>query len=484
MGITGQGRLASHLDTGVDVDHPAISSKWRGNQSGVLVSEAWFDPVTNTDRPFDSGTHGTHTMGTILGHTSGDTIGVAFNSRWISAGVIDRGGLDATISNALLALQWSADPDENPDTIDDVPDVSSNSWGLAPSFPGVDECDARYWQAIDNLEAATVVTVWAAGNEGRNGSQTLRSPADRITSPINTFSVGALSSDGQTIANYSSRGPSGCSGTTEERIKPEVVARGSSVRSSIPDNGYRSFNGTSMATPHVAGAVLLLREAYPNSTVEEIKYALMNTAKDLGSSGEDNTYGHGLIDVYAAYQYLSLVCENEITITNNITSNEKISANERITASSTVHNGITAVFTAGSEILLQTGFHAVNGSLFTASIQPCDNTNNLNARQVYHRIQEVSVSDELLGENIVETRILTYPNPASDQLHLTIKDELNFEPHSLMIIDSNGKIMFFKNNINLNKNTLPVQIENWPGGVYYGRVFGENNHESFKVLKK
>ncbi len=78
------------------------------------------------------------------------------------------------------------------------------------------------------------------------------------------------------------------------------MAVGSSVRSSVPGGGYSSYNGTSMATPHVAGAVLLLRDAFPQATPDQIKIALYLTAVDMGSSGEDNSYGRGRIDVVEA----------------------------------------------------------------------------------------------------------------------------------------------------------------------------------------
>jgi len=60
-----------------------------------------------------------------------------------------------------------------------------------------------------------------------------------------------------------------------------------------------------MASPHVAGAIALLKQAFPDLTGTQLKYALYNTAVDLGDPGEDNTYGKGLIDVYAAFLYLA-----------------------------------------------------------------------------------------------------------------------------------------------------------------------------------
>lgn len=86
-------------------------------------------------------------------------------------------------------------------------------------------------------------------------------------------------------------------------IKPEAVAPGTSVRSAVP-GGYGFKTGTSMASPHAGGVIALLMEAFPWATGTEIKLALLATATDLGVAGEDNTYGHGLIDAGAAYQFL------------------------------------------------------------------------------------------------------------------------------------------------------------------------------------
>ncbi|MDP8255584.1 MAG: S8 family serine peptidase [Candidatus Alcyoniella australis] len=311
LGIDGTGTLVSHMDTGVAGSHAALASRWRGLDSGVTPAEAWFDPVTGTSFPFDAATHGTHTMGTICGDDGGSNqIGVAPGAKWISAGVIDRVDIPTTYSDALAAFQWTADPDGDPTTTDDVPCVSSNSWGLQPRISShgavAPACDDTLWAAIDACEAAGVVVVFAAGNEGSSyGSESIRVPADRITTQYNTFSVGALNQDGTTKAYFTSLGPSSCDHST---IKPEVSAVGYGVRSSIP-SGYGTKNGTSMAAPHVAGAVALLRQNFPGTTADQIKEALYLTSVDIGVSGEDNTFGMGRIDCVAAYDYLEALCD-------------------------------------------------------------------------------------------------------------------------------------------------------------------------------
>jgi hypothetical protein len=304
IGITGEGRLVSHLDTGVDGDHPALVDRWRGFDSRYAGHPewAWFDPVTNTDFPFDSGTHGTHTMGTIcgLGQPS-DTIGVAFGAQWISAAVIDRVSIPRTVQDALAAFEWSADPDGDPVTVWDVPDVSCNAWGLATGH-GYPPCDETFWIAIDGCEAAGVVVVFGAGGDGP-GPSSIRRPADRAIDDVTNFAVGAV--DGtypeMPIASFSSRGPSNCTLDGSDANKPEVVAPGVNIRSSVPGGGYQGgWSGTSMAVAHVAGVVALMRQMNPNLTSEQVKAILLETAMDRGSPGDDNAYGMGVVDAYEA----------------------------------------------------------------------------------------------------------------------------------------------------------------------------------------
>ena len=298
LGYTGQGRLVCNIDTGVDGNHIALSQSWRG-ANGYPAQESWYDSANPSNSfPHDEHGHGTHTMGTICGRsaTGGDTLGVAIDAQWIASRAVDVSG-----GNIAAAFQWAADPDGDPNTIHDVPDAISNSWG------SIGSCPPSYYSLIDNCEAAGAAVVFAAGNEGP-GAQTLRIPANRITTPYNCFSVGAVngSNSSYPIAYFSSRGPSQCDGQT---IKPEIVAPGLNVRSSIPGNAYATMSGTSMACPHVAGAIALLRQVNPNATVDTIKWALMQSAADLGNSGEDNTYGWGIINVRAAMDLLPTINE-------------------------------------------------------------------------------------------------------------------------------------------------------------------------------
>jgi len=302
QGYTGEGRFVISFDTGVNGSHSGLSDRWRGATTGD-PSQGWFDPQTQTNFPSDNNGHGTHVMGLMAGVVDGDTVGVAPDVEWGCASVVDRGaGFSQTISDILSAFEWASDPDGNPATTDDLPDAINHSWGVPAGI--FDDCDETFHQGIDNLEALGIVNIFAAGNEGPD-PKTIRNPANRSTSPLNTFSVGAVDhrTTGYPVTDFSSRGPASCD-TTD--FKPEIVAPGKSIVSLDKDGGTKLMSGTSMAAPLVTGAVALLRQYNPDATVEQIKHALLMSATDIDEPGEDNNSGYGLIDIKKAVDYMPL----------------------------------------------------------------------------------------------------------------------------------------------------------------------------------
>lgn len=300
LGITGLGRIVMNIDTGVDPTHPALNYKWRGTH--VPSNQAWIDPQGGTTTPSDCDGHGTHTMGTMTGRstTTADTVGVAPDAEWIAGKTICS---SPHTSYSVQAFQWAMNPDGNINTTNDMPDAISNSW-YDPDV--TNECSGIYKTTLDALEAVGIAVIFSAGNNGP-GASTITKPKNINTNETNVFCVanidGAAYLGGNTnpIASSSSRGPSTCGGTGSLLIKPEVSAPGTNVRSSYPGGGYSYLTGTSMASPHVAGAVALLKQYNPNLTGKQILEALYYTAVDLGTAGEDNNYGRGLIDIYAAF---------------------------------------------------------------------------------------------------------------------------------------------------------------------------------------
>jgi subtilisin family serine protease len=286
MGYRGQGIVVANMDTGVLVDHPDLASTWRaGNNS-------WYDTTGQyPDRPFDTDGHGTCTMGVMVGgDESGQTLGVAPEAEWIAVRIFDDDGL-ATSIRIHLGFQWLLDPDGDPDT-DDAPHIVNNSWAFQSNG-----CFLDFLPDIMALRAAGILPIFAAGNAGP-GSNTGLSPSNNP----GAFSVGALDYM-DIISASSSRGPSICG--QEEQIFPSIVSPGISIPSTGLNNGYTYASGTSLAAPHVAGALALLLSAYPGLSVDEQERILIESAKDLGPDGPDNDYGYGKLDVLHAYRLLA-----------------------------------------------------------------------------------------------------------------------------------------------------------------------------------
>lgn len=306
LGYTGRGRKVLIMDSGVDGTHPAFAGRYWGHF--VPEKQAWFDPAYIAAHPSYYSNHGTHVLGTMVGldPSTNDTIGVAFGANWMGANLICEN--PSCPQNAteefVAAFQWALNPDGDTSTIADMPDVINNSW----SDGGLqNECQNQLYQEVFSaLEAAGVAIIFSAGNLGSPGP-TVRPPKNINIDPLNTFCVGALnviSASPYALYSPSSRGPSLCGGIGATAIKPEVCAPGQWVRSSYPGNRYALLSGTSMAAPHVSGAILLLKEAFPYLDGTTLKEALYESAEDLGPAGEDNAYGRGIINVWNAYQYL------------------------------------------------------------------------------------------------------------------------------------------------------------------------------------
>ena len=321
MGFHGEGVLVATIDTGVDGNHPALASRWAGVADPRYAGHpewAWYDPYGGQNNfPYDPGGHGTHTMGTVCGGAPGDEIGVAPGAHWMAAGPIDRASIPQTVADAILSFQWMVDPDGNPSTNWDVPAVCSNSWGLVTAH-GYPPCDETFWTYLDACEAAGTVILFSAGNESTSG---LRRPADRATDDYRTCAVAAVDAhqSGWPLAYFSSQGPTYCTPDGSAAIKPDIAAPGVDVRSSYPGGGYVTMSGTSMASPHVNGVVALIRQANPNLSVNMVKQIIYDTAFDLGSPGQDNQYGWGIVDAYAAVQLALSYLQGYGVITGRMT---------------------------------------------------------------------------------------------------------------------------------------------------------------------
>lgn len=284
-GNTGQDVVVATFDTGVDATHPDLGPRWRGG------SNSWFDPYDQHSSPADTNGHGTLVMGLIVGGAAGGyQVGMAPGSQWIAAKIFDDSD-EATLSGIHEAFQWVLDPDGNSNT-DDAPDVLNNSWDLAGTVNG---CVQWFAPDIALLKEADIAVVFAGGNYGPGANSSV-SPANDAA----VLSVGAVESN-LAVDVLSSRGANACNGG----VYPKLVAPGNSVLTTDRMPGfYNIVSGTSFAVAHLAGGMAVLKSAFPTASVTEIEDSLTTTATDLGASGPDHDYGHGLMDLVAARDHL------------------------------------------------------------------------------------------------------------------------------------------------------------------------------------
>jgi serine protease AprX len=326
LGYTGKGVIVGGQDTGYDWEHPAIKKKYRGfdAQTGLVDHNYnWFDAIHpnpntlfspqanpcgyNSPKPCDDNSHGTHTMGTMVGRDDSIAIGVAPDAQWIAARNMDSG--NGTLYSYTESFQWFLAPTDLNNRLPNPrksPHVINNSWYCSTG----EGCNATNFAileaAMNACRAAGIVVVVSAGNAGPACSTVNQGPPAFFSK---AFSIGATQSN-DTIAGFSSRGPVTIDGSN--RLKPNVSAPGVGVKSAIPNKGYANFNGTSMAGPHVAGAVALMISANPKlaGQVDSIERILERTSKPLisaqncgsilGTSIPNNTYGFGRIDALEA----------------------------------------------------------------------------------------------------------------------------------------------------------------------------------------
>ncbi|MCC7355001.1 MAG: S8 family serine peptidase, partial [Anaerolineae bacterium] len=292
LGITGRGVVVANMDTGVAWTHPALRAHYRGfTPNGVDHNYNWFDATgTSPALPMDDDSHGSHTMGTMVGedNSRANQIGVAPGAKWIAVRIFTpQGTTDAWIH---AGFQWLLAPTDlngnNPDP-GKAPDIVNNSWGSG------NIADPTFWNDLMAWRAAGIFSSWSAGNRGVDGPGSIGVPGGYP----HAFNVGATDPN-DILADFSSLGPGFWT-----PAKPNVSAPGDYVRSSVLGNSYDFFSGTSMAAPHVAGTAALLLAADPNLTVPDLETILARTAWDLGPAGFDPGYGAGRVDAYAAVRW-------------------------------------------------------------------------------------------------------------------------------------------------------------------------------------
>ncbi|WP_329155048.1 S8 family serine peptidase [Streptomyces anulatus] len=272
-GFDGKGVKVAVLDTGIDLGHPDVKDR-------VTVARS-FVPGEEVE---DGNGHGTHVASTIAGSgaaSGGAYKGVAPGADLLIGKVLGNDGSGAD-SGIIEAMEWAKDQGA---------DVVSMSLGTPYGDSGSDPMSL----AVDALSAnGGPLYVVAAGNAGAEGSVSAPGSAEKA------LTVAAVNkSDAR--ASFSSQGPL----TRSHALKPDISAPGvdivAAASQSVPGwtgGMYRSMDGTSMATPHVAGAAAILHQQHPDWTGEQLKDALMSTSKELADT--PYSMGTGRVDVAAA----------------------------------------------------------------------------------------------------------------------------------------------------------------------------------------
>lgn len=284
--LNGSGVKVGIIDTGIDATHPDLQGRLH----------LYRDFVSETPQsPRDSESHGTHVAGTIAGGSaSGTAIGIAPQASLVVARNFNAKG-EADDESLLKALQWMADPDGDP-TTDDGVRVINNSWGDSSSYTDITPEEHPYCITIDHLKKLGIAAVFSAGNEGPDDG-TVGTPAGCP----NAISVAATDYNDE-APYFSSRGPA--KWRFQRLFKPEISAPGTIIWSAKPKGEYQWMSGTSMASPHVVGAIAILLQAKPTITVDQIIQALSQGAADLGTVGSDPDYGVGRINVFQSIERL------------------------------------------------------------------------------------------------------------------------------------------------------------------------------------
>ncbi|HQJ04737.1 MAG TPA: S8 family serine peptidase, partial [Anaerolineaceae bacterium] len=293
FGFQGDGIVVANVDTGVQWDHPALDQSFKCGTNPSDPS-CWADPSNICGgSACDNNGHGTHTMGTMVGDDDPSLtyqVGMAPNAQWIACKGCESSSCSDTALNACA--DWIVAPDGDPAN---RPNVVNNSWGGGSG-------DDWYLAKVNAWRAAGIFPAFSAGNNYSCNS--LGSPGDYQES----FATASHTSS-RTISDFSSKGPSAFG--DDPYTKPNISAPGSNICSTVPGSGWNcGYSGTSMASPHTAGAVALLWSCNPSligdmATTFELLQDTADTPPPgscgAPADGEGNyTFGYGYLNVLTA----------------------------------------------------------------------------------------------------------------------------------------------------------------------------------------
>ncbi|MHA2895487.1 S8 family peptidase [Bacillus cereus] len=298
------------IDTGIDINHPDLKNNiWKNpdeipgdgidnDNNGYIDDIYGWDFVNNNNSVYDGtgDSHGTHVAGTIAA-VKNNTIGVAGVAPQVKVMSLKFLGTNGgTISNAIKAIEYAKNKGVK---------ITNNSWG-----------GGGFNQTLyDAIQQSNSLFIAASGNNGTNADQTPMYPAAYSLS--NILSVASITNKGS-LSSFSNYG----------KTSVDVAAPGTDILSTLPNNSYGFYSGTSMATPHVSGVAALIQSAYPSYSPTEIKNKIMNNTSPLSTLTNKVLTG-GLINAGKAlqtYQPISYESEpnNDIASANSLPFNRPL----------------------------------------------------------------------------------------------------------------------------------------------------------------
>ena len=322
-GYSGSGVIVAVIDTGVDIDHPDLASNIVSGGYDYIDNDTDASPVASPVGTSSAAmSHGTHVAGIIAGMKNNVGMhGVAYNAKILplragnSAGSISDAAVDSSIDRA----------------------ISKGAKVINASFGGgsIPTSTAQKWLSAHNND---IVTVHAAGNNGSaNPILGAQLPYHNGYTALSSTLVAVVATNSSnTIASYSNRcgiAKNWCMAAPGDNIYSTVAVNDSNYASN-----YGNMSGTSMADPHVAGAVAVLRGKWPSKSASEVVTILYDTATDIGAAGIDVIYGRGLLNLDNA-----LFAQGALTI--SVASGEShLLSDSTISVASTMGNALNESF--------------------------------------------------------------------------------------------------------------------------------------------
>lgn len=312
-GLTGAGVLVGVADTGIALNHPEFAGRGFVLQSfynNMALDDVWKPYINPANFPFDdSNGHGSHVAGTIVARRDGIGMhGVAYDARLVVAGIGDaQGGIDRPDEGLRYLVRSGAK-------------VINNSWGASEAITGVTReaiINDPVLGAVREAVTAGALMVWATGNSSE------KQPSIQAGLPYffpelkaTWIAVNALTLKGEKTIYGNDCGVaagwciSAPGGDRDQNGVLSVNVPGSfhdqvdalwhqydPVKYPAAGGNYVRMSGTSMATPHVSGALAVLIQAFPYLTAEQIKMVIFTTATDIGEPGVDEVFGWGLLNL-------------------------------------------------------------------------------------------------------------------------------------------------------------------------------------------